>query len=101
MRAWPFAVREYDPDLLHDACVRRRKLARQHLEALVSGNTTFALDLYQWFAEEEEGKGGKVDDEFLELLRQCGFREATIETDWPGVKVEHRCRFMGLKALAR
>ncbi len=23
-----------------------------------------------------------------------------VETDWPGVKVEHRCRFMGLKALA-
>lgn len=22
-----------------------------------------------------------------------------VETDWPGVKVEHRCRFMGLKAL--
>ncbi len=23
-----------------------------------------------------------------------------VETDWPGVKVEYRCRFMGLKALA-
>jgi alkylation response protein AidB-like acyl-CoA dehydrogenase len=23
-----------------------------------------------------------------------------VETEWPGVKVEHRCRFMGLKALA-
>jgi len=23
-----------------------------------------------------------------------------VETSWPGVKVEHRCRFMGLKALA-
>jgi alkylation response protein AidB-like acyl-CoA dehydrogenase len=23
-----------------------------------------------------------------------------VETGWPGVKVEHRCRFMGLKALA-
>ena len=23
-----------------------------------------------------------------------------VETDWPGVTVEHRCRFMGLKALA-
>ncbi|HXB53445.1 MAG TPA: acyl-CoA dehydrogenase family protein [Vicinamibacteria bacterium] len=23
-----------------------------------------------------------------------------VETDWPGVKVEHRCHFMGLKALA-
>jgi hypothetical protein len=23
-----------------------------------------------------------------------------VETDWPGVKVEHRCRFMGLRALA-
>src|SRR6266545_4297731 len=23
-----------------------------------------------------------------------------VETDWPGVKIEHRCRFMGLKALA-
>ncbi|GMW03190.1 MAG: putative acyl-CoA dehydrogenase FadE10 [Candidatus Hydrogenedentota bacterium] len=23
-----------------------------------------------------------------------------VETDWPGVDVEHRCRFMGLKALA-
>ncbi len=23
-----------------------------------------------------------------------------VETDWPGVRVEHRCRFMGLKALA-
>jgi hypothetical protein len=23
-----------------------------------------------------------------------------VETDWPGVKVEHRCGFMGLKALA-
>jgi len=23
-----------------------------------------------------------------------------VEADWPGVKVEHRCRFMGLKALA-
>ncbi|MFQ5738076.1 MAG: acyl-CoA dehydrogenase family protein [Acidobacteriota bacterium] len=23
-----------------------------------------------------------------------------VETDWPGVKVEHRCRFMGLKALS-
>jgi len=22
-----------------------------------------------------------------------------VETDWPGVKVEHRCRFMGLKAI--
>ena len=23
-----------------------------------------------------------------------------VETDWPGVKIEHRCRFMGLRALA-
>jgi hypothetical protein len=23
-----------------------------------------------------------------------------VETEWPGVKVEHRCRFMGLRALA-
>src|SRR4029450_2827976 len=23
-----------------------------------------------------------------------------VETNWPGVKVEYRCRFMGLKALA-
>jgi alkylation response protein AidB-like acyl-CoA dehydrogenase len=23
-----------------------------------------------------------------------------VETEWPGVKIEHRCRFMGLKALA-
>ena len=23
-----------------------------------------------------------------------------VETGWPGVKVEHRCRFMGLRALA-
>jgi alkylation response protein AidB-like acyl-CoA dehydrogenase len=23
-----------------------------------------------------------------------------VETEWPGVRVEHRCRFMGLKALA-
>ena len=23
-----------------------------------------------------------------------------VETDWPGVKIEHRCHFMGLKALA-
>jgi hypothetical protein len=31
VRAWPFAVRAFDPELLHEASVARRKLAREHL----------------------------------------------------------------------
>ena len=30
---WPFKIREYDLDLTHEATVRRRRLAREHLEA--------------------------------------------------------------------
>lgn len=42
VRAWPFAVREYDPGLLHDACAERRAQARRHLAAEA---WTSALDL--------------------------------------------------------
>jgi len=31
--AWPFKIREYDLDLTHERTVRRRRLAREHLEA--------------------------------------------------------------------
>ncbi len=46
---------------------------------------------------------GTLAELLVVMARDPGTKKIScfiVETGWPGVKVEHRCRFMGLKALA-
>jgi hypothetical protein len=46
---------------------------------------------------------GTLAELLVVMARDPGTKKIScfvVETAWPGVKVEHRCRFMGLKALA-
>lgn len=46
---------------------------------------------------------GTIADLLVVMARRAGTKKISafvVETDWAGVKVEHRCHFMGLRALA-
>src|SRR5207244_9187848 len=47
--------------------------------------------------------GGTIAELLVVMARNPKTKKISafvVETSWPGVKVEYRCRFMGLKALA-
>src|SRR5207245_1281554 len=63
--------------------------------ATVTGVQTCALPISHEVAAVLHLHAGPVglDDERRQITAFI------VETDWPGVKVEHRCHFMGLKAM--
>lgn len=93
VRAWPFKVREYDPDLLHAESVERRKLARRHLEA---GEWKQVLELTNRNIEVHESEGRRCNSMCKICWAQVqsyGFRAETLE-DLGRAQEAEDCRAM-------
>lgn len=79
VRSWPFKVREYHPDLLHEASVKRRARARKAFEAK-DWNTVFRLANRNIEIHESEGKRcNSMCKICWAQVQSFGFRIRTLE----------------------
>ena len=79
VRAWPFKPREYDPELLHEASVARRREAREHLEAEQWKQALTLMNRNIDIHESEARRCNSMCKICWAQVQSFGFRAATLD----------------------